>query len=73
MLEHLTPDGLLVATRWLQDPPSEDLRLFALAVEAIEASGGDPAQQVVAFRGYNTGTILVKNSPFSPAELASDP
>ena len=31
MLAHLAPDGLLVATRWLQDPPSEDLRLFALA------------------------------------------
>ena len=71
MLEHLTPDGLLVATRWLQDPPSEDLRLFALAVEAIKTSGGDPAQQIVAFRGYNTGTILVKNSPFSPADLTT--
>jgi len=69
MLEHLTPDGLLVATRWLQDPPSEDLRLFALAVEAIKTAGGDPMQQLVAFRGYNTGTILVKNSPFSPAEI----
>jgi hypothetical protein len=71
MLDHLAPDGLLVATRWLQDPPSEDLRLFALAVEAIEAAGGNPAQQVVAFRGYNTGTVLVKNSPFSPDELSS--
>jgi hypothetical protein len=71
MLKHLTPDGSLVATRWLQDPPSEDLRLFALAVEAIKTSGGDPAQQIVAFRGYNTGTILIKNSPLSPADLAT--
>jgi hypothetical protein len=71
ILDHLAPGGLLVATRWLQDPPSEDLRLFALAVTATEASGGDPSQQIVAFRGYNTATILVKNSSFSPAELAS--
>jgi hypothetical protein len=70
-MDHLSSDGILVATRWLQDPPSEDLRLFALAVEAIEASGGDPAQQVVAFRGYNTATILIKRSPFSPEELAT--
>jgi hypothetical protein len=27
-LQRLEPDGLLVATRWLQDPPSEELRLL---------------------------------------------
>jgi hypothetical protein len=69
MLDHLTPNGVLVATRWLQDPPSEDLRLFALAVTATEASGGDPSQQIVAFRGYNTTTILIKNGAFTPNEL----
>ena len=71
MLDHLTPNGLLVTTRWLQDPPSEDLRLFALAVTAVEASGADPREQIVAFRGYNTATILIKNGVFSPDELSS--
>jgi hypothetical protein len=71
MLVHLAPDGLLVATRWLQDPPSEDLRLFALAVTALEAQGADPHQQIVAFRGYNTATVLLKNSPFTPTELTA--
>ncbi len=70
MLDHLAPGGVLVTTRWLQDPPSEDLRLFALAVEAVEASGGHPAQQIVAFRGYNTATLLVKNGSFTLEELA---
>ena len=71
MLAHLAADGLLVATRWLQDPPSEDLRLFALAVTALEASGADPHTQLVALRGYNTGTVLLKNSAFTPTELAT--
>jgi hypothetical protein len=71
MLDHLAPGGVLLATRWLQDPPSEDLRLFALAVESIEARGGDPARQLVAFRGYNTGTILVKNEAFTEPELST--
>jgi hypothetical protein len=71
MLEHLAPGGVLVATRWLQDPPSEDLRLFALAVTAIEGDGRDPHQRIVAFRGYNTATILVKNDPFTAKELNS--
>ncbi|MEW5941401.1 MAG: hypothetical protein AB1750_17180, partial [Chloroflexota bacterium] len=71
LLAHLTPDGLLVATRWLQDPPSEDLRLFALAVTALENVNANPRTQVVAFRGFNTATILIKNSAFTPDELAS--
>ena len=34
-------------------------------------AGGDPARQLFAFRGYNTGTLLARNSPFTPAELAA--
>jgi spermidine synthase len=65
----LEADGLLVASRWLQTPPSEELRLFALAVSAVENLGGDPLQQIVALRGYNTATLLVRKSPFTPDEL----
>jgi hypothetical protein len=70
-LAHLTPSGLLVATRWLQDPPSEDLRLFALGVTALKKEGADPRTQIVAFRGFNTATILLKNGAFTPDELSS--
>jgi len=69
-LHALAPDGLLVVTRWLQMPPSESLRAFALAVTAVEQNGGEPAQQIVAFRGYAVMTLLVKNSPFTAMELA---
>ncbi len=70
-LAHLEPSGLLTATRWLQNPPSEDLRLFALAVTAMENSRLDPRTQVAAFRGFNTATVLLKASPFTTEELAS--
>src|SRR5687768_8051366 len=70
-LTHLTSDGLLIATRWLQDPPSEDLRLFALAVTALEEQNADPRTQLIAFRGFNTGTILLKNGAFTTDELSS--
>ncbi len=69
-LRALAPGGLLVVTRWLQTPPSESLRAFALAVTALEQSGGDSAQQIVAFRGYAAMTLLVKTTPFTSAELA---
>jgi len=70
-LARLNLDGLLVATRWLQDPPSEDLRLFAVAVTALEKNNRDPHSQIVAFRGFNTATVLLKNSAFTPNELNS--
>lgn len=68
-LRTLAPGGLLVVTRWLQTPPSESLRAFALAITAVEQAGGDPARQIVAFRGYATLTLLVKTAPFTPTEL----
>jgi hypothetical protein len=68
-LAHLEPDGMLLVTRWLQMPPSEELRTFALAVSALEKRGSDPRQQIVAIRGYNTATFFIKNTPFSAAEL----
>ena len=68
-LRVLKPGGLLVVTRWLQMPPSESLRAFALAVTALERSGMIPGERIVAYRGYNTATLLVKNDPFTPKEL----
>jgi len=68
-LARLNPDGLLVVTRWLQTPPSEELRAFALAVTALEHDGRNPADHIIAFRGYNTGTLLINKSPFTPDEV----
>lgn len=68
-IQHLAPGGVILSTRWLQDPPSEDLRHFALAVEALEQSGGDPKTQLVAFRGFNLGAVILKNGAYAPDEL----
>ena len=70
MLDCLEQNGLLVVTRWLQEQPSEWLRTFTLAVSTLEARGEDPQKQIVALRGYNTGTLLVKNGSFNSNELA---
>jgi hypothetical protein len=68
-LSRLGPGGILQATRWLQAPPSEETRLFALVVEALERSGADPAQTILFFRGYNAATILARPAGFTEAEL----
>ena len=70
-LDHLRPGGLLAITRWVNLPPRDALKLFATAVAALEAQGVvDPGARLVMIRGWKTVTLLVKNGPFSTAELA---
>lgn len=71
-LRHLAPQGILVATRWLQTPPSEELRLAATLVEALEEIGAvEPAQALAAFRGIQTMTFLVQPDGWQEVELTA--
>ena len=70
-MRRLTEGGLFVVVRWAQSPPSEEVRAFALAVEAVERTGGDPARSLVALRSYNQVLILARRGPFTAPELAT--
>lgn len=67
--EHLSPQGILAVHRWLQMPPSEEIRAVALAVTALERAGVDPGQHIAALRSFSTMLLLVKRSPFAPQEI----
>jgi hypothetical protein len=69
-LARLAPGGLLVATRWLQIPPSEDLRLVATLAEALARRGIEqPGEALVAYRGIQTLTVLAKPDGWHSEEL----
>jgi spermidine synthase len=69
-LDHLAPDGMLVVHRWLQMPPSEEVRVLALALTALEGAGvEDPSGHVVALRSLYTVALLVKREGFTPEQL----
>lgn len=69
-LNHLREEGILVITRWVQSPPTEELRACALVAEALRRCGvEDPSQQVIAFRSWSTATILAKRTPFRSDEI----
>ena len=69
-LRQLAPDGLLMATRWVQTPPSEELRMTATVIEAMEELGVDSLnQKLAALRTLQTFTVLAKKEPFTPREI----
>ncbi len=69
-LASLEPGGLLVITRWLQSPPSEDLRTLALVIAGLERVGiRGPEGHILAWRGIQTVTLLARREAFTPAEV----
>lgn len=70
-LRMLRPDGILTVMRWLQTPPSESIRVIALAASAVRNAGGDPVSAIIVLRGYGNALVLVKPNGFSPPEVAT--
>ena len=70
-LEHLSPGGFLAITRWLKLPPRDSLKLFAIAIEALRASGNEvPGNNLAMIRSWNTTTLLVGKSPITESDVA---
>ncbi len=69
---HLEPDGVLAITRWLKTPPRDAIRMFATLVEAAEAQGIDaPGEHIAFIRSWNSGTLLLSRSPWTPDQIDS--
>jgi hypothetical protein len=70
-LAHLSTDGMLSIGRWYFEPPGQALRLVTIGSSALEELGVmDPAQHFIVIRGGDTATMIMKKSPFTPAEIA---
>ncbi|MGB9857301.1 MAG: hypothetical protein ACPLKX_04065 [Dictyoglomaceae bacterium] len=66
----LSPSGILCFTRWLQRPPTEELRLFITIYYALKDLGiKDIEKHILAYRSLNTMTFLVKKIPFTYEEI----
>ncbi len=70
-LKRLTPHGILVITRWAQDPPAESVRAAAAIVEALERAGRDPRAHLLAYRSWATVTLLASPTPWPPQEISA--
>lgn len=65
----LRPNGLLVVHRWLQLPPTEELRAASLLIESLQSAGRDAGRHIVAVRSFSTMLILAKAEPFEATEV----
>ena len=71
-LAHLSPEGVLVVTRWLGPPPRQSARIASMMVAALESEGvADASLHLASFRTYLTVTTMMKKTSFEAAELAS--
>ncbi|HWS12629.1 MAG TPA: hypothetical protein VN279_07530, partial [Rhodocyclaceae bacterium] len=69
-LERLAPGGMLAITRWVGLPPRDTLKLFGTAIAALRARGAtEPGRQLALIRSWKTVTLLVAESPFTPAQV----
>ncbi len=69
-LAKLSPQGLLVVSRWSQSPPSESIRLIATLIEALEADTARPAREtLLVYRSIQTVTALVKPAGWTEQQL----
>ncbi len=66
--ELLGEDSYFVITRWLQAPPSEELRVLAIILDALDAER--PLESLVVFRSYQAMTFIVKPASFTAEETA---
>lgn len=71
-LQRLSPRGILSITRWIKTPARDTIKLFATAVEALEAEGiSDPGAHLLWIRSWNTATVLVSRNPWTVRQRAA--
>lgn len=66
---HLSPDGVLQVSIWLDSPTRNPLRLAATIAESLEDVGVEPLQHLAAIRGWNQITFILKRSPLTTSDI----
>ena len=70
-IAHLAPGGYLSMSRWVKLPPRDTLKLLATAVTALKKLGIEDAENhLVMIRSWQSASLLVKKTPFRPAEIS---
>ncbi|MGM0368486.1 MAG: hypothetical protein ACQEP2_07990, partial [Actinomycetota bacterium] len=64
--------GIVAVTRWVQFPPSENLKILSTFIESIEDAGiKDITDKIFAFRSWSTFTTMFSKTSFSSKEAGT--
>jgi spermidine synthase len=66
IIKLLSRDGMLAITRWVQSPPSENLKMISTLVST---SDKDVSGNIFSYRSWSTLTTIYKNSSFCSNEI----
>jgi len=67
----LSDRGVLVISRRLLVPPSDAIRVFATAVQALEAAGvAGPSEHLAVVRGWDSCSLVASREPIDGGRLA---
>ena len=69
-LRRLAPDGMLAASRGIQTPPRDNVKLLTTMVEALGRMGiTSPGRHIVIVRDYLAVCTIVSLRPWSPGDV----
>jgi hypothetical protein len=69
-LQHVRANGYLSITRWIKIPPRDEPKLLATVIKVLKQSTiGQPGQQIIMIRSWQTSTLIVKNGVISGEEI----
>lgn len=69
-IARLSPQGYLAITSWVKNPPRDTLKLLATVITTLRQENIENVERYfVLIRGWQTSTILVKKSMFTPKEI----
>ena len=69
-LQHVNANGYLSITRWIKIPPRDEPKLMATVINALkQVNAGQPGQQMIMIRSWQTSTLIVKNGVISLEEI----
>ena len=68
--DHLSPGVLLAATRWVQVPPSEEMRMVATVIKVLSDRAGVRTERAIAaLRTLQTLTVFARTDAFEDRDL----
>lgn len=70
MWQHLSPEGAIAVTTWLDYPSRTSLKLLATIVQTARNNGvTEPDKHIAAVRSWGNVTFVLKKSPISGQEI----